>query len=403
MSWIHPRSGQHLLPICSRLPPTPAAPPQIADGGNQKAGVLVYDGANKSPDNRKGRDPPTKGRIMASELGSPQLPTREGRESASANEKASTSAKMATLSDLRETKEALDAGLVSQADFDDVKRDYLRAQKEFLKRELEEKKEALVEFQKRELLAKEEFQQRKANAELRVFALESIIKHGASIMSEDQKSDLVREYLKMSGLDRLPANSAGALGADPASKRQRLDERAVTHMKEVFQRTQKPSKEERHKIAEIFGITKNQVWAWFWRNRDAPPPGPLTPSRAPPAPPTSELGPSQLQSQPGGGAILFRVVDGIPVPPTPAHLHPPLLQSQDGGGAIPSDLVSVAHIESTRFERAVAHMRKVFQKTPNPPMDETLRIAEMFGLTKKLVIDWFANQRTKMKRSKESN
>ena len=48
-------------------------------------------------------------------------------------------------------------------------------------------------------------------------------------------------------------------------------------------------------------------------------------------------------------------------------------------------------------------MRKVFQKTPNPPMDETLRIAEMFGLTKKLVIDWFANQRTKMKRSKESN
>ena len=127
---------------------------------------------------------------------------------------------MATLSDLRETKEALDAGLVSQADFDDVKRDYLRAQKEFLKQELEEKKEALVEFQKRELLAKEEFQQRKANAELRVFALESIIKHGASIMSEDQKSDLVREYLKMSGLDRLPANSAGALGADPASKRQ---------------------------------------------------------------------------------------------------------------------------------------------------------------------------------------
>ena len=56
---------------------------------------------------------------------------------------------MATLSDLKEVKEALDAGLVSQAEFDDVKRDYLRAKKEAL------------EFQKRELIVKDEFQQRK--------------------------------------------------------------------------------------------------------------------------------------------------------------------------------------------------------------------------------------------------
>ena len=39
---------------------------------------------------------------------------------------------MATLSDLKEMKEALDAGLVSQAEFDDVKRDYLRAKKKAL-------------------------------------------------------------------------------------------------------------------------------------------------------------------------------------------------------------------------------------------------------------------------------
>ena len=40
-------------------------------------------------------------------------------------EKASASDKMATLSDLKEVKEALDAGLVSQAEYDAVKRDYL--------------------------------------------------------------------------------------------------------------------------------------------------------------------------------------------------------------------------------------------------------------------------------------
>ena len=123
---------------------------------------------------------------------------------------------MATLSDLKEVKEALDAGLVSQAEFDNVKRDYLRAKKEaleFQKRELRAKEEALEankEFQKRELLAKEALQQRKADAELRTYALESIVKHGSSIMSEDQKVGLVRDYAEMSGLD-----------CKTASKRQR--------------------------------------------------------------------------------------------------------------------------------------------------------------------------------------
>ena len=36
---------------------------------------------------------------------------------------------MATLSNLKEVKEALDAGLVSQAEFDDVKCEYLRRAK----------------------------------------------------------------------------------------------------------------------------------------------------------------------------------------------------------------------------------------------------------------------------------
>ena len=194
---------------------------------------------------------------------------------------------MATLSDLEEVKEALDKGLVSQAEFDEVKRDYLRAKKEALefqkrelrakevylqrdlhakeefqkkelcakeealefqkkgmskcqkmelharkealeankefqkrelrakeafqqanieslKKELRAKEEALKaskEFQKRELLAKEAFQQEKSEADLRAYALESIVKHGASIMSEEQKVDLVRDYAKMSGLD----------------------------------------------------------------------------------------------------------------------------------------------------------------------------------------------------------
>ena len=146
---------------------------------------------------------------------------------------------MATLSDLKEVKEALDAGLVSQADFDDVKRDYLRAKKEaleankeFQKKELRAKEEALEfqkmellakkealeankESQKRELIAKEEFQKRKLDAELRAFALEVTVKHGSSPMSEEQKVGLVRDYVKMFGLD-------GSAEKDrPSSKRQR--------------------------------------------------------------------------------------------------------------------------------------------------------------------------------------
>ena len=72
-------------------------------------------------------------------------------------------AAMATLSDLKEIKEALDAGLVSQADFNKVKRDYLHGKEECQKLDLQAKKEALEankEFQKRELRAKEAFQQR---------------------------------------------------------------------------------------------------------------------------------------------------------------------------------------------------------------------------------------------------
>ena len=134
---------------------------------------------------------------------------------------------MATLSDLEEVKAALDKGLVSQAEFDDVKRDYLRAKKKALeakeelqKKELRAKEEAL-EFQKMELLAKKEaleankeFQKRKSEADLRAFALESIVKHGSSLMSEEQKVDLVRDYVRMSGLDCDVEN-------EPHSKRQR--------------------------------------------------------------------------------------------------------------------------------------------------------------------------------------
>ena len=118
-------------------------------------------------------------------------------------EKGSTPNTMSTLSDLEEVKAALDKGLVSQAEYDDVKRDYLRAQKE-----------AVVEFQRRELLAKEEFQKRMAEADLRAYALESIVKHGSSLMSEEQKVDLVRDYIRMSGLDCDVEN-------EPHSKRQR--------------------------------------------------------------------------------------------------------------------------------------------------------------------------------------
>ena len=158
------------------------------------------------------------------------LLTREGtREPRARPRKTSTLDKMATLSDLKGVKEALDAGLLSQTDYDDVKRDYLRTQREALeaekeafelkKMELRAKKEALAtfeDFQKRELIAKEEFQKRKRDAELRKFALDAIVKHWSSLMSEEQRVDLVRDYVWMSGLDR----SAGMDG--PSSKRQRI-------------------------------------------------------------------------------------------------------------------------------------------------------------------------------------
>jgi len=101
---------------------------------------------------------------------------------------------MATMSALKDAKDALDAGLVSQAEFDHLKRKYLRA------------KEEAFEFQKRE-----------SEAKLRAFALESIVKHGSSIMSEEQKVGLVRDYAKMSGLDPSTTEKAG-----PSSKRQRI-------------------------------------------------------------------------------------------------------------------------------------------------------------------------------------
>ena len=132
---------------------------------------------------------------------------------------------MATLSDLKEVKEALDAGLVSQAEYDEVKCEYLRAKKEFQKKALRAKEEALeaskecqkkeLEFQKRELIAKEKVQQKKSEADLRAYALESIVKHGSSLMSEEQRIDLVRDYAKMSGLDGSAEKDARA------SKRQR--------------------------------------------------------------------------------------------------------------------------------------------------------------------------------------
>ena len=119
---------------------------------------------------------------------------------------------MTTLSDLKEVKEALDAGLVSQADYDDVKRNYLRAKLKAIElqtKELRAKEEALE--------ARKEFQKRKRDAELRKFALDAIVKHGSSLMSEEQKVDLVRDYAKMSGLDRCCAKNDG-----PSSKRQRI-------------------------------------------------------------------------------------------------------------------------------------------------------------------------------------
>ena len=139
-------------------------------------------------------------------------------------EKGSTPNTMSTLSDLEEVKAALDKGLVSQAEYDDVKRDYLRAKK----KALEAKEEALVDFQKKELLAKEEFlrrellakeafQKRESEARLRTSALDAIVKHGSSIMSEEQKIDLVRDYAKVSGLD-----GGATVNDEHPSKRQRV-------------------------------------------------------------------------------------------------------------------------------------------------------------------------------------
>ena len=113
------------------------------------------------------------------------------------------------MSAMKEAKDALDnAGLVSQAEYDILKRDYLRAQL----------KAVVEQLPKWELLAKEESQKREAEADLQAYALESIVKHASSLMSEEQKVDLVRHYVRMYGLERLPADSAGAPGAEPASK-----------------------------------------------------------------------------------------------------------------------------------------------------------------------------------------
>ena len=97
------------------------------------------------------------------------MPGVGGGASGATQEKDSTLDKMATLNDLKEVKEALDAGLVSQADYDNVKREYLRAKlkaleanqeaSEYQKIELRAKKEALEankELQRKELRAREE-------------------------------------------------------------------------------------------------------------------------------------------------------------------------------------------------------------------------------------------------------
>ena len=91
---------------------------------------------------------------------------------------------MATLSDLKELKAALDAGLVSQADYDDAKCDYLRAKKETVEFQRRERRAKEEEFE-----AKKEFQQKKYDAELRAFALDSIVKHGGDLLSEAMKSN----------------------------------------------------------------------------------------------------------------------------------------------------------------------------------------------------------------------
>ena len=63
------------------------------------------------------------------------------------------------MSDLKEVKEALDAGLVSQAEFDNVKREYLRAKLKAL-----EANQEASEYQKMGLRAKEEFQKKELRA-----------------------------------------------------------------------------------------------------------------------------------------------------------------------------------------------------------------------------------------------
>ena len=63
------------------------------------------------------------------------------------------------------------------------------------------------------------------------------------------------------------AEGAASLKGSTGVKRTRIDKRAVTHMREVFQRTQKPSKEEKYRIAEIFGLTRKQVGCWFASER----------------------------------------------------------------------------------------------------------------------------------------
>lgn len=124
---------------------------------------------------------------------------------------------MATLSDLEEVKAALDKGLVSQAEFDEVKLEYLRAKKEalqankkFQKKELRAKEEALEfqkksisECQKMELCARKEaieankeFQQKKSEADLRAYALESIVKHGSSIIAEGRPRARLRQDVR---------------------------------------------------------------------------------------------------------------------------------------------------------------------------------------------------------------
>ena len=156
-----------------------------ADRSAITRGEISRRGGEKGSSNGKGGVE----REREREKAPPQLPTREetAREHRSRPREGLDAAIMATLSDLKEVKAALDAGLVSQAEFDDVKREYLGAKKEafeFQKKELRAKEGALEiqrkgvsmrqkmelletkeafeanrELQKRELIAKEAFHQ----------------------------------------------------------------------------------------------------------------------------------------------------------------------------------------------------------------------------------------------------